>query len=190
QRHKDVSYIFSGSRRSILLNMFNSQKKAFYKQAEPFHLDIISLPHYKQWAKALFRKKNASLSDSLIESAVSLFENHPMYVQRFFYHLWEEKKINENSLEKIKAILIERHENEFLSLWDSFSFNQRKVLKMIAVMDGRELFSSKVLSGVELKSASQAKRAIESLEKRDIIIKNGRYRIHDILLKHWVLQLA
>ena len=104
--------------------MFNSQKKAFYKQAEPFHLGKISLSHYRTWVKRLFMRKKVALDDELIETAVSVFENHPMYVQRFFYHLWEERKIDENSIEKIKSILIERHENEFLSLWDSFSFNQ------------------------------------------------------------------
>ena len=188
QTHKEISYVFSGSKRHTLLRMFSENKRAFFKQAEPYQLFEIDKKHYVKWVKGLFSSKNVHLKDDFIFSVVSVCESHPMYVQRFFFHLWEEKKIEKNTIYKIMELILQRQEGEFLAIWDSLTLNQKKVLKLILKTGGTGLFSAEALSSVQLKTGSQIEKAIEFLVRMDIVIKNDAYHFQDLMFKYWLKQ--
>jgi hypothetical protein len=38
-----------------------------------------------------------------------------MYIQQFFFHLWDEKELNMEIINKVEGRILERHENEFLN---------------------------------------------------------------------------
>ncbi|MGD8835072.1 MAG: AAA family ATPase, partial [Desulfobacteraceae bacterium] len=54
QKHSNIAYIFSGSQKHILSQMFNTSDRAFYQMATSYPLNRIELRHYIAWAKALF----------------------------------------------------------------------------------------------------------------------------------------
>jgi hypothetical protein len=58
---------------------------------------------------------------------------------------------------------------------------QRRVLKK----DCAHLFSSTQIS-VNLKTGSLVSKALSSLIKKEIIVKNGNYNIQDIIFKKWL----
>ncbi len=74
--------------------MFNDRKRAFYKLATSFPLGKIETVDYTEWVKELYRKAKRSIKNSFIEDVVALCENHPMYVQEFFFNLWREKELS------------------------------------------------------------------------------------------------
>jgi len=90
QQHTKICYIFSGSQKHLLNEMFNTNNRAFYKSAESFPLHRIETKHYIPWIQGLFRRKNVHLSAEFAKEIVTRFENHPMYIQNFLFHLWDE----------------------------------------------------------------------------------------------------
>jgi AAA+ ATPase superfamily predicted ATPase len=189
QQHKAICYIFSGSQRHILAQMFNTNSRAFYKLAESYPLGKIDTKYYVSWAKRLFGRKGVDIDAGLIEEVVQRCENHPMYVQQFLFHLWDEQVMNREIINKVEDRILERHENEFLNQWDSLTLNQKKTLRLIVLNDGKDMFYADSLQKVGLKSGSQVSKALETLMKKDLISKNVKYHLQDVMLRKWIERL-
>ena len=189
QGHADICYIFAGSQRHLITEMFNSTKRAFYKLADSFPLDIIETRHYIPWIQNLFRKNKVELGADFIKEVVERFENHPMYIQNFLFHLWDEpgeKGFTTEAVDKIENSIIEKSSLEYSMLWETLSLNQKKTLKLILLNDGSNLFNAGALKSVGLKTGSLVTKTLSSLINREIIVKNGNYRIQDVLFKKWL----
>ncbi|RZB36765.1 MAG: hypothetical protein SRB2_01844 [Desulfobacteraceae bacterium Eth-SRB2] len=189
QQHSNICYIFSGSQRHLITEMFNSTNRAFYKLADSFPLDKIETKYYIPWTRNLFGRKNIHLNAKLIEDIATRFENHPMYIQNFLFHLWDEpgeKGFSSELIDKIENSIIERRSLEHTVLWETLSINQKKTLKLILLNDGSNLFNADALKSVNLKTGSLVSKALSSLIKKEIIVKNGNYMIQDIVFKKWL----
>jgi len=189
QLHSNICYIFSGSQQHLITEMFNSNNRAFYKLADSFPLDKIETKHYIPWVQDLFSRKNARLPSELIEEIVARFENHPMYIQNFLFHLWEEpgkRALSRGIIDKIEDGIIEKRSLEHTLLWETLSINQKKTLKLILLNNGSNLFNADSLKSVNLKTGSLVTKALASLIKKEIIVKNNRYLIQDIIFKKWL----
>ncbi len=189
QQHSNICYIFSGSQQHLITEMFNSNNRAFYKLAESFPLDKIETKHYIPWVQNLFSRNNVHLSTELIEEIVTRFENHPMYIQNFLFHLWEEpgkKGFSPEIINKVENAIIEKRSLEHTVLWETLSINQKKTLKLIMLNNGSNLFNADSLKSVSLKTGSLVTKALSSLIKKEIIVKNGSYLIQDIVFKKWL----
>ncbi|MBU2646754.1 ATP-binding protein [bacterium] len=191
QSHGNICYIFSGSRQHLMTEMFNSNKRAFFKMADSFPLDKISTEAYLPWIKGLFQNKNITLSDKQLETIVSRFENHPMYIQNFLFHLWEDKPAKELTtavIDKIEGMIVEKKAIEYSTLWETLTVNQKKTLKLILLNNGSNLYTADSLHAVSLSTASLVSKALASLMKKEIIAKNGHYIIQDIVFKKWLFR--
>ena len=169
--------------------MFNSNKRAFYKLAESFPLEKIETKYYIPWVKNLFSQKNVNLPDEQIEEIVARFENHPMYIQNFLFHIWEEpgeKGFSPEIINKVENTIIEKRSLEHTILWETLTINQKKTLKLILLNNGYNLFNADSLKSVNLKTGSLVTKTLSSLKKKEIIVKNGNYQIQDIVFKKWL----
>ncbi len=188
QQHDNISYIFCGSKRHILNDIFTNQNRAFYKLAQSYPLEVIETSHYVAWAKKLFGKAGRKIGADLIEEIVSRCENHPMYVQQFLFYLWEQTHtaIIEKTVAETERKVLQASQNEFFNLWDSLSLNQKKTLKLIVLTNGKDMYYANALQSVGLKAGSQVSRALEKLILSDIVLKNGYYKIQDVMFKNWI----
>ena len=189
QQHSNICYIFSGSQQHLITEMFNSNKRAFYKLAESFPLEKIETKYYIPWVQNLFSQKNVHLPAEQIEEIVARFENHPMYIQNFLFHLWEEpgkKGFSPEIINKVENTIIEKRSLEHTVLWETLTINQKKTLKLILLNNGYNLFNAGSLKSVNLKTGSLVTKALSSLKKKEIIVKNGNYQIQDIVFKKWL----
>ena len=169
--------------------MFNSNNRAFYKLAESFPLGKIETKNYIPWVQNLFGRKNVHLPAELIEEIVAKFENHPMYIQNFLFHLWEEpakKGFSTDTINRVENLIVEKRSLEYTILWETLSINQKKTLKLILLNNGANLFNADSLKSVSLKTGSLVTKALSSLIKKEIIVKNGNYQIQDVVFKKWL----
>jgi hypothetical protein len=188
QKHSHIAYIFSGSQKHILSQMFNTSDRAFFQMATSYPLNRIELKHYITWAKAIFAKKKTTLDDDTVGDIVERCDFQPMYIQQFLFELWRQDEINPGVIGAIEMKILARRENEFMILWDSLTPNQRKALRLLAVTGGQGIYYAESLHRFGFKSGSILKRALTSLSSREIITKNKTHHIHDAMLKKWVLK--
>jgi AAA+ ATPase superfamily predicted ATPase len=189
QRHAKISYIFCGSRCHIMSEMFNDQNRALYKQALDYPLGKIATKDYLSWAEALFLNKNMKIELNLIEEVVSRCDNHPIYVQQFLYHLWDAAEPAFDDLDEVEATILRKNNNQYLTLWESLTLNQKKTLKLVIATGGKKIFHAAAIHAADLQSSAQVIRALESLIAKDIVTKNGEYRIQDAMIKKWIQAL-
>jgi hypothetical protein len=112
-----------------------------------------------------------------------------MYIQNFLFHLWEEpgkKEMTPETIRKIEKIIVEKRSLEYTVLWETLSINQKKTLKLILLNNGSNLYNADALKSVNLKSASLVTKALSSLMKKEVIMKNGFYVVQDIVFKKWL----
>ena len=188
QQHENISYFFCGSQRHILTEVFTNKNRAFYKLAQSYPLAKIQTDHYVPWARELFLKGGHKIEAELVEEIVARCDNHPMYVQQFLFHLWEQKdtKLSIDTIDKIELRILQGIHNEFLNLWDSLTLNQKKTLKLILLTGGKEMFYANALQAVDLNAGSQVTRSLEKLVGNDIVLRNDDYRIQDVMFKKWI----
>ncbi len=186
QRHARIAYIFAGSQKHLITEMFTDRKRAFYMLAARLPLGKIATPEYVKWVRRLYRMAGRSIDRSLVEEAVGLCENHPMYVQEFFFNLWEVPQPSFESIERVKHELVEKRIPEYAYLWDSLTLNQRRVLKLVALTGGKNLFAAENLARTGFRTASQVTAALAGIRKIGILDRNKTWKIHDPFFRRWL----
>lgn len=190
QGHRNISYIFSGSQKHILIQMFDSAKHAFYKMARSYPLQAIEMRHYIGWAKRLFKKKNVTLDKQVIVNIVERCDYQPMYIQQFLFDLWRSDIIDLAILEDIEKSVISSQKNQYIVLWDLLTQNQKKALRLIAETAGEGIYTAELLQQAGFNSGSVLQRALSALMEKEILSKNGTYQFQDAMLKKWIQRLS
>lgn len=190
QRHNNISYIFAGSQKHLLAEMFANSKRAFYKLATSYSLKKINTEDYVAWIKRLYNKDKRKINKRYIENVVSRCENHPMYIQEFFFNLWDAPNISIEDIDRVESNILKNREAEFINIWESLTLNQRRALKLIAATGGKNIYSANNLSKLGFRSASQISKALELLLKKELVSRNELYSIQDVLFKRWIEKIS
>jgi len=187
QFHDNVAYMFLGSQRRMLEQMFTESNRALYNLAMPYPLSRIDSGHYRTWIKGLFRKYGkAAPADNLIDSIIATCENHPLFVQQFFYFLWKEPEITPPVIQRVEETILERRFHEYANIWDKLTPNQKKSCILLCKFGGESIYQVKNLQDVGLKGSSQLKKAMEYLIDNEIVYRNGTYRFSDVMFNKWL----
>lgn len=190
QRHNNISYIFAGSQRHLLAEMFANSKRAFYKLATSYPLKRIKTEDYVAWIQKLYSQDKRKINKRYIENIVSRCENHPMYIQECFFNLWDAPAISIELIDRVESNILENRDAEFINSWEYLTLNQRRALKLIAATGGHNIYSADNLSKFGFRSASQLSKALEFLLKRDLVSRNELYSIQDVLFKRWIQKIS
>ena len=187
QHHEKISYIFAGSQRHLLAEMFNNKNRAFYMAATGYPLQRIDTVHYVKWINNLYGNAKRKIENRFIENVIERCDNHPMYVQEFFFNLWQIKALSFELLDKVEKCIVEKRIPEYAYVWDGLSLNQKRALKLIAGTEGKNIFSADQLDRYGFRTASQVSAALTSLEQAGVVEKNKKWAIHDPFFKKWLL---
>lgn len=193
QAHKNVSYIFMGSKKHLIHDMFNNPNRPFYRSAKPFPLGKINEAELKHFIGRKFADSGKSISGELIDKIISVCESHPYYVQYLCHIIWEQAidrgSITGQDFEDSLGLLLQRESSTYEATWDLLSVKQRQVLIALSEMSsGEKIFSADFLHENKLGSASSVQRTLNSLIDKDLVDKTGgRYSVIDMFLKKWII---
>jgi len=194
QKHRDVSYIFLGSRKHLLQKMFLDRSRPLYRAAGNYPLGAIETRHWIPFIGKKFREGEKPIADNEIRRVCELTEGHPFYTQHLCHALWEicapGEAVTEALIQRAIKVLLDREGYAYTVLWESLALNQKRLLKGIAAEPaGAKLFAAPFLTRHGLGSGSNAQRAVESLLNRDLIDRdNGSYLITDRFFRIWIGQ--
>lgn len=186
----NVSYIFSGSKKSILSAMFNDKNRAFYKSVKHLIIKEIALEDWTIFAKTRFTQTDKIIEESHIKTIFDITSGFPYYMQQLLYHVWEdcETSVDEQMIQKALTLMLEREYDLYAYIYSSLTPNQKITLKYIVNFDGTNLYSNENLSQTNL-SASTLKSTLESLLKKDICDRAlDRYYLVDPFMKYWLVK--
>ncbi len=94
QQMTNATFIFAGSERSLLQEMFISSKRPFFNSAEIMHLGPIPEETYVDFAQRMFADRNKTLEGSPVRKIFRLFDGNTFYLQRTMNGAFAETRKN------------------------------------------------------------------------------------------------
>lgn len=189
QHHSNkVSYIFMGSKKSLLHAMFLDKNRPFYKSVKHFKIKEIQKESWSEFITSKFKATIKEIAEIYIDKIFEFTKGFPYYTQQFAYELWNqcESKVDDENFSKTLKIIIEREEDLFGVEWDNLTPNQKKALKIVLEKDGKSLYDEQYLAKYQIKSGS-FQTALNGLVQKDIIDKNSDgYYFADPLFEFWI----
>ena len=192
QRHNRISYIFMGSKKHLILNLFSDPSRPLYGIGKMLPLDKIPLNHLSDFVFELFQKTNKTISKKLASQIVELCELHPYYTQYTCHSLWEmvsfHSAISEKDIEAALNVTLKRTSPRYEGVWELLPMGQKQALIVLAnITEGEKLFSNGVIKKYNLSSAAAFRKALRGLFDKGIVdIEKDKYLIIDIFFKKWI----
>jgi len=108
QRQQNVSYFFVGSRRRILLDIFNNSKRPFYRSSLNFVLPPLPENATVQYIMREFKKNGKECPEKIAEEISRYSDGYPYYIQKLCYYIFDEakNKVNEKILHRAVSQLL------------------------------------------------------------------------------------
>ena len=191
ERSKAITYVFSGSNRHLLGEMFSKSDRPLYRLCQAMILDRIEEQEYiKFLTKAANKKWGNKLPENVISLITKLTECHPFYVNALCSELWFLKNMPKTpqDVEKIWASYINTHKSIIIADIIPLPLNQKKIIASLAHETTKELYGSEFSFRTKVPSSS-IRRGIETLLAKDIIYvdRNGKYRLIDPAIRYYLL---
>lgn len=189
QEYRNISYLYVGSRRRVLLDMFTEKKRPFYKSAFTYTIQEIPQAEFAPYISERFKKTRKKCPPHVSDLIYNTVSGYPYYVQKLASLCWsitEGECTEETVRTAFKALLAIEVPSNFEGIWGGLSLGQKAVLKAIAKEPTTSPFAKDYLAAHSL-SQSSTQRAIEALTTRDLIEKHeGVYRTTDPVMGAWL----
>lgn len=175
QLTKSIAFIFSGSNRHLLGQLFDDRNRPFYKLCERIVLDRISEEAYiKHIQKAARKKWDIELSQRILDYMFLCSERHPYYVNLLCARMWENESPTVESIDKIWNKYKVEERSSVAAELDLLSKNQRKLLTVLArTGDTNEPLGKAFIQQANMPKAT-IDQALTFLEKKDYIFRDAR----------------
>lgn len=189
QKHSSVCYCLYGSKRHMLLDIFNNYNMPFYKFGDILFLQKIEREEWIKFISGRFTDTGKSISDELCGKIADLMKNHPYYTQQLSQQTWlrtEKICTNDIVMTALKA-LIEQLSLLFANILDSLTAKQISFL--IAVANNESNFSSKeVLGKYKLGTSANIKNLKKATLEKDLIdiLGSNKIEIQDPAFEYWL----
>lgn len=196
QRHENVSYVFLGSKQSLMETIFADSNSPFYEFGMKIPIHEILNEDWRVFIREKFDKTGLTITDTTIESILEKSGGHPHFTQYFASVVWEfVLEGADQEAEGFTGVWINRiiagQSIIFQNLYDQLSLNQRKSIKAIACMEAEDrLYSGKYRDQYKLPASSTLAVTLKGLLQKEYIYKTGStYKIVNPVFREWLKQL-
>lgn len=196
QMHESVSYIFMGSKRHLMQELFRNKNRPFYRFGRHFPLGKIPKDEFAVFIQRHFEEMGYQTDPDAIREILHVADDHPYYTQLLCHILWDrkrqEKVIAKEDIYLAVQEVFMREAHAFHDIWDMLPLKSRQLLVALAKEESSQVrpFSSGFLQKHNLGSASSVQRAITRLLEEEVLEKtNGGYQFTDVFFKRWLRQM-
>lgn len=195
QHHKNVSYLFLGSKTHLINDMFSNKQRAFYNSGMLMKIGPLPL---EESVNFLIERFAASRIKINRETALFIIEragNIPYYIQLLSAEIWQsvieaKKEVNQVIAEECAGKIVDLKKDFYMELFGRQSKYQKKLLKALT-SHGENIFSAEYAKKYRLSTASSTQKAIASLIEEGIVEKEeGRYYINDPFFRDFIVHYA
>lgn len=192
QQCKQTMFIYSGSKRHLMSNMFHSSSKPFYQSAISMGLEPIPMDMYVEFANRLFEERGKHVSSELVENVYRLFDGCTWFMQMMMNELFaltgHDETCGVDKLDEARKNVIQAQEVSYKDLLARLAPKQKLILQAIAkerLVKG--ITSSAFIKKYNLPSASSVQAALKPLLKNDLVTQDGdAYRVYDYFFSEWL----
>ena len=192
QRLTNVNFIFSGSQRHVLENMFVSASRPFYQSTQMMPLGTIDENAYYMFSSEKMRQNGQSIDRDTFDYIYTKLSSHTWYVHTLLNRLYETgyETINKDTVDEILSDILLENEGSFQTFLRLVTPIQTRVLYAIASEGSiKEIQGKAFLTKYQLGAASTVKTAVKSLVDKELLLdNNGEYQLYDRFFGLWLVE--
>ncbi len=193
QQSANANFIFAGSERHIMGEMFLEHARPFYQSATMMSLSPISLDKYEDFVIKHFSANQLTVATDAISHAYHLLQGNTYYMQKTFREAFAMalggKTCDKQMIEDIISSIMQDNSHKYSESLAQLTLPQKELLMAIATEGrARRITSSQFVKRHRLKSASSVQAAIRKLMEYGIVtMQENEYYIEDQLLQRWLM---
>ena len=195
QRCKNTQFIFAGSRKHLMAQMFLSPSKPFYQSTMNMGLEPIELSVYTTFAQHMFAKGNKTIDCTAVEQVYGLCRGITWYMQVLLNEMFsltaEGDCCDVSYIQNALVNILQLQEPFYREMLAALAPRQKKVLfAIIAEGEARSITSSSFVAKYKLGSASSVQAALKGLQEKDTVTKyKDAWIVYDVFLAQYVKSL-
>ena len=193
QRCPNATFVFSGSQRHLMGEMFVYPSRPFYQSTTIFNLHTIPLDKYCEFAVSQFSKNgNRRISRDVVEAIYKQFNGVTSYLQKIMNILYMKTSPGSTCHYKMIEAAIQSYlqlsSDTYEALLCQMPEKQRNAFLAIASeRRAKGISSSAFVKKYNLPSASSVVSAVKGLVEKDFVtFENNEYYVYDLFFQIWI----
>ncbi len=191
QFQSDIPYIFIGSIRHKMDEIFTHPDSPFFKSAIPLTVGPLPYDEFSQFLKDKFSTGHRAIDNEVLEKVFEIANNTPGDVQQLCEALWEvtsdNKIIGLENLKDALELIFTREQKSYENYLNLLTNIQLRCLMAIAKQGGKSVFSVFFLKAAGFNNPSSVRRAITRMVKLNILFESGgEYRFVNPFFRAWL----
>ena len=190
QKLTNTVFLFSGSKKHLLLSIFEDKNRPFYKSTQLIELDKIEKQVYSDFIINHFSKSDKKINKQHCDQILEWTNFQTFYVQYICNRIFGKniKQISESMINETFIEILKEQEITFINYRNLLTDYQWKIIRAIAAEGHvKSVLSKNFISKHKLNTPSSVKTAVDSLIVKEILVNDitGFY-VQDILFQRWL----
>ncbi len=190
QNLHNVSFVFSGSKKHLLLSIFGDYSRPFWQNCGFMELKAIDRIKYSEFIKKKFREGGKIIEEEAVKRILNETGGITYFVQLICHDLYNlmEKKIGAEIFEEVFLKILKEREAYYLNYLNLLTQKQRQVYMAAALEENlMQPMGAAFISKYNLGGASSVRVSLKSLIEKELIYEaGGRYLTTDPLFPAWL----
>lgn len=193
QQLRNIHFIFAGSKKHIMTEMFASAKRPFYRSTQMMHIDVIEEGIYYTFAAKHLAGHGQHISEEAFHELYMLVDGYTWNMQSLLNRLYQ-SSVEQIDYETVLRTLNQEIQEEMPSyqmICRLITDRQLQVLRAIA-KEGivKEPGSNVFLRKHQLGAYSTVRSALMTLAEKELVYQqdDGSYRVYEKFFGLWLKQ--
>lgn len=192
QKLANANFVFSGSQRRLMEEMFFSSKRPFYQSAKSLRLEPIAYDVYLDFATRHFVEAGKNMASEAFAHVYEVFQGVTFYVQRIMKDAFAETQLGQTcdkeTVNQLIEDFIDENDSRLREQLAYITETQKELLYAIhAEKQVQGITSTAFNKKYRLRSPSSSQSAAIKLLEYDLITRKEKcYSISDPLMSLWL----
>ena len=194
QNLKNIRFIFCGSRKNMMINLFSNVKRPFFASTQYLLLEKIDREIYSVFIRNKFTEAGIDITEEALTMVFDWSLTHTFYTQslcNILYYI-AESQITIDTVKLACVELLKRNEPVFYQYRQLLTTAQWNYLIAIAKEgEVKQLTAQKFISQYEIGTPANSRRISKALLDKELLLeltnkKETSYRVYDVFLSRWL----
>ena len=186
---RNAVFIFSGSQKSMMSEMFSSPARPFYQSVSMMFLKPVAMSEYEVFAKGHFQKAGKQIADDVVRAIYERFDGTTWYLQKVLNQLFATRdSATTSDVDEAVQQIINQNEEAYKDVLYQLTARQRDLLVAVS-REGK----AKQITGMafvkrhHLFSASSVQKSAQALTEKQLLTHlQGVYEVYDKFMSEWL----
>ena len=191
---KNVQFIFCGSKKHLMTEMFTDARSPFYESTRCLYLEKIDRKVYADFITRMFGKGKKTITAEALDFILDWTKAHTFYTQSLCNHVFLKsgKNIGKEEVLLSAAQILKENEQTFIQWRDLLTSNQWNYLKAVAKEQTlTKPYAVQFIQKYNIGTSANSQRLLESLIDKELILVNSTlegvsYSVYNVFLSRWL----